>query len=248
MLFESRAEATLLPAGDPRAEHVRKVLRMRPGDRFDVGLVDGPRGKALIEADGPDGLHLRFEWGSEPPPTPPLRLLVGLSRPQTMRKILREAAPLGIAELHLARCDKGEPAYASSTLWTDGEWREQLLQGAEQAFTTRLPRVLHHHSLSAALETVSGGCRIALDNYEAALPLHRALPGRPASVALAIGPERGWSAAERDALRATGWTLAHMGPLVLRTETAVIAACAVALPALGAWEALDVQCTVHTEQ
>ncbi|HEY1848006.1 MAG TPA: RsmE family RNA methyltransferase, partial [Opitutaceae bacterium] len=47
-------------------------------------------------------------------------------------------------------------------------------------------------------------------------------------LALAFGPERGWSGAERDLLRARGFTLAHLGTRVLRTETAVVAALAIA--------------------
>jgi RsmE family RNA methyltransferase len=46
------------------------------------------------------------------------------------------------------------------------------------------------------------------------------------TVALAFGPERGWSGAERAALRDAGFALVHLGPRVLRLETAVIAAMA----------------------
>jgi RsmE family RNA methyltransferase len=52
-------------------------------------------------------------------------------------------------------------------------------------------------------------------------------------IALAIGPERGWAAGDRAALRAHGFTLVHLGPRVLRTETACIAALAVIRSKLG---------------
>jgi RsmE family RNA methyltransferase len=51
-------------------------------------------------------------------------------------------------------------------------------------------------------------------------------------LALAFGPERGWSAGERQLLRAQGFELAHLGTRVLRTETAVVAALALAKAAL----------------
>ena len=47
-------------------------------------------------------------------------------------------------------------------------------------------------------------------------------------IAIALGPERGWSAAERSLLRAGGFELAHLGARVLRTETAAVAAISIA--------------------
>ena len=52
-------------------------------------------------------------------------------------------------------------------------------------------------------------------------------------IILAIGSERGWSPAERDILRANHFTLAHLGPRVLRAETAVTAAIAIVKSHLG---------------
>jgi RsmE family RNA methyltransferase len=75
------------------------------------------------------------------------------------------------------------------------------------------------------MAALPGGCsRIALDNYEAS---HRMAPA-PMPLALAFGPERGWSPAERAILREIGFELAHLGPRVLRTETAVVAALSIA--------------------
>jgi RsmE family RNA methyltransferase len=71
------------------------------------------------------------------------------------------------------------------------------------------------------------GCtRIALDNYEASGRMVPVGAARP--LALAFGPERGWSAGERDILRANGFVLAHLGGRVLRSETAVVAAISIA--------------------
>ena len=79
----------------------------------------------------------------------------------------------------------------------------------------------------------AGTIRLALDNYEATAPLGEAVLPRGAHVTLAIGGERGWSAAERSLLRAQGFALAHLGARVLRTETAVTAALAIVRARLG---------------
>jgi RsmE family RNA methyltransferase len=180
------------------------------------------------------GLQLDFAWGSPPPSLPPLTLLVGLARPQTARKILQEATTLGVAALHFVRTERAEPQYAQSSLWSSGEWRDHLRAGAAQAFTTQLPRVTWDADLAAHVAAGSPGARrLALDNYEATAPLGAWRLGLGEPCVLAIGPERGWGPRDRDGLRAAGFALAHLGPRVLRSETAVVAALAILRADLG---------------
>lgn len=230
ILFEAGELAQPLPRSDPRAVHLLEVLKRRPGDTFDTGLINGPRGKGTLIGHDTESLTLAFAWGPPPPPLDPVTLMVGLPRPQTARKILLEATTLGVARLHFVTCAKTEPGYAQSTLWSSGEWRRHAVTGAEQAFDTRLPEITWQGTLEthvAALTNV--GLRIALDVYEGASTLTAALPESPPDtpVVLALGPERGWGPADRAALRAHGFTLAHLGPRVLRLETAVVTALAV---------------------
>lgn len=227
ILFRPPEVELPLPRNDPRAQHLLDVLRRRPGDTFDAGLIDGPRGKGTLVAVEPGRLVITFAWGKTPPPLPPLTLLVGLPRPQTARDILREATALGVGAMHFVRTDKGEASYARSTLWTSGAWQECVITGAAQAFCTRLPTVTHGRNLGETLTLLpTDGTRLALDNYEAPVALNNAAtpPGPP--VVLALGSERGWSADERATLRAMGFSFAHLGERVLRTETACIAAIA----------------------
>lgn len=216
---------------DPRAVHVRKVLRMGIGEKFYVGLVNGPRGMAEIVEDSESGMALSIEWEPTTPPAAPLKLLVGLPRPQTSRRVLFEAAVFGVQELHFFQSERGEPSYASSSLWSSDEWQRHLRQGAEQAFATTIPEVVHHASLTKALEAVAvpeGWASIALDVYEDTATLTKAL-GQSSGALLALGSERGWSPKERDTLREKGITLASLGERVLKTETACVAAMAIAL-------------------
>jgi RsmE family RNA methyltransferase len=232
ILFDPAELVTPLPRSDPRAAHLLEVLRRRAGDTFDAGLINGPRGKGTLVQIEPEALILTFTWGSAPPPPDPITLLLGLPRPQTARDILREATSLGVAALHFFAAEKSEPGYARSTLWSAGEWRRLLLIGAEQAFDTRIPEVTHGRPLGEVLATLPpGAARLALDNYESPQALSAVRATLP--VVLAFGPERGWSAAERVQLHAAGFTLVHLGPRVLRTETAVIAATAVVRAQLG---------------
>ena len=234
ILFELADTTKPLPRIDPRAVHMLDVLRLREGDSFHAGVVNGPRGQGVLTALGGDALTLAFSWGSEPPPLDPITLIVGMPRPQTARKILEEATALGLAAMHFVRSDKGERSYGQSTLWSTGEWREHLVRGAEQAFCTRLPEVTRARRLVEVLaEIPEPTTRIALDNYEAPQSLSRYHFDPHHAVALAIGSERGWSAAERHELRANGFSFAHLGTRVLRAETACVAALALVKARLG---------------
>jgi RsmE family RNA methyltransferase len=236
LLFTPGELGSPLNPADPRAIHLRKVLRRRVGDEFDLGVLDGPRGKGRVLALPGDGsVEFAATLGQTPPPLAPLQLVVGLPRPQTARKILQELTAIGVSGIQFVMAERTEPSYAQSTLWSSGEWRDHLLEGAQQAFCTRLPAVSSGRSLAAALSDISKDTlRLALDNYEAEAGLADCdLPVNPADAVLAVGPERGWGPGDRAALRAAGFRLVHLGQRVLRVETAAVAASAVLKSRLG---------------
>ncbi len=227
VLFETATEAAHLAPGDPRAHHIRTVLRMKPGDKLFVGVVNGPRGQAVIAEDRAEGMRLEITWEASAEIARTFFVLIGLPRPQTARDILRESAAFGVAALYFFQVEKGEPSYASSTLWQTDEWQQRLREGAAQAFATDIPEVFHHASLAEALAKIAtttpvDTSRLALDVYEASAPLSKMAPNQ-GPIVLALGAERGWSANERNLLRKAGFALAHLGPRVLRTETALVA-------------------------
>ena len=112
ILFSSSEVELPLPRRDARARHILTVLRRHPGDQFDVGLIDGPRGKATLIEVGLEALQLAFVWGEPPPEPPPLRLILGLPRPQTARDLLREGTALGVAAMDFVRTERGEASAA----------------------------------------------------------------------------------------------------------------------------------------
>jgi len=229
ILFQREETLRPLPRTDERAQHILNVLRRQVGDTFDAGIINGPRGKGTLIAVTNEHLELAFNWTIRPGAPDPITLIIGLPRPQTARKILQETAALGVAALHFVRCEKAEPSYADSTLWHSGEWMRHLEAGAAQAFCTDLPSVTHGESFSDVIQSLPATAnRIALDNYEAASALSQCALTNDVPVTLAFGPERGWSASERDTLRQNGFALAHLGTRVLRLETAIVAALAIA--------------------
>lgn len=229
-----------LPAGTPAAEHLLRVLKVSSGSVFWCGAKNGPRGLATVREISPAG-DVRFSvvWERDARAAlPPVRLVVGLSRPQTMKKVFAAAAEIGCARIDVFRSEKGDPAYAESSLWKSGDSALSgvLEKAAEQTCVPALPEFALSASLAEALDAVPArAVRVALDVYGADASFARTefAPGVPA--VLAVGSERGWSERERGVLRSRGFAFAHLGERVLRVETAVSVALAVALARIDFW-------------
>ncbi len=223
ILFSKEETKKTLPTDDDRALHILKVLRIKEGDTFDVGQINGPRGKAKLSKKTHAFLELDFTWEDSIPELFPIHLLLSFTRPQTCRKILRECTAMGVSSITFFDTDRCEPAYKSSKLWTSGEYNRHIRQGAEQAFCTRIPEIHFRETLSETLSKLpNGNTRIGLDNYEGSF---RLMPDQiqNENTFLAIGGERGWTNDERNQLRENGFKLAHLGERVLRVETACVA-------------------------
>lgn len=229
VLFEADELGVPLPHADGRAQHILRVLRLGIGDVFLAGVVNGGTGLAKLVAATSRGLELEFTPGILPPPLPKLELIIGLPRPQTARDILRDATTLGATRIRFVTTQRSDPNYATSSLWSSGEWRRQVLAGLAQACDTRLPQVSWSERLDEAVGE-GDALRLALDNYEAETSLVTALAGDQAesTLTLALGPERGWGPEDRAVLRQAGFTLCSLGTRVLRLETAVVSALALA--------------------
>lgn len=232
ILFDDHEIGKPLPRTDARAVHILDVLRRQPGSSTDVGLVNGPRGKAILCEVTDEHVSLEFSWHETPSPLVPINLIIGLSRPQTCRKILQEATSLGVRRMFFVQTDRGETSYANSKLWTTGQWQRIVRAGVEQAFTTRIPEVHFDPPIEQTFDQVSAAdALICLDNYEATNRLAPEI-GNSQSITLALGSERGWTGRERDLFRQQGFTLASLGERPLRTETAVVAATSIAISLL----------------
>jgi RsmE family RNA methyltransferase len=226
--------ATGLPSVDARARHLRETVGLTVGGSFHVGIENGLRGIATITTLTPK-LAFSVAWEKSPQARLPLTVLVGLPRPQTAKKVLHDLASLGAARIIFFESAKGDPGYLTSSLWKDGEWREHVLKGTEQACSTLVPEVTRVGSLAEALVGLDANAwKLALDPYEAAGAPELYTPAKAAM--LAIGPERGFAETERATLRAAGFGFAHLGDRILRVEAAALVGGALMLAQLRAWE------------
>ncbi|TVR07189.1 MAG: RsmE family RNA methyltransferase [Spirochaetaceae bacterium] len=216
---------------DPRLVHLRTVLKAQVGDTVAVGVIDGPIGTATVTAIGRDGAVLACRWEDQAgPPLLPITCVLGHPRPLVLKRVIRDLCSVGVGRLIVCNSDLSERSYFASSLWQGDTVRDLLIDGASIAGAVRLTEVVRAESTAAARALVAEegvALRLVLDealhNRADSVVGFDAAP--PPAVAVAVGCERGWTAAERAGFVADGWVSAGLGPRVLRTETSVTAIC-----------------------
>ena len=163
----------------------------------------------------------------------PLTLVLAEVRPICMKRILRETVSLGVGRIMLVISDTGEKSYSEASLYTSGEYRDILVDGAMQAGFTGVPEVVFCSSVQDAIRKLGSESKVLLDNVIGSVPLSSMDLADSGPVALAIGPERGWSERERNLFLLNGFKPALIGHRILRTETAAVAGCAMTLSQMG---------------
>ncbi len=217
-------EEFFIPRDDFRANHILSVLKLKNGDVFSCGVVNKSQGRAEITKIDETGIFFSYTAVSEPVFLP-VTLIVAQVRPICMKRILRDAVMIGCRNIILTGAEKTEKSYAESTLYTLGEYKKYLLDGAMQSGKCERSDVFFVKWVKEAIEKASELCTdseqtlILLDNAEAKASLSTANVGK--SAVLAIGPERGWSDRERNMFKTAGYASMLLGERILRTETAV---------------------------
>ncbi len=233
ILFEEDEIDVKLTYNDPRAVHIRNILKLDEGDSFAAGIIGGRIGRARLAAGGLDGWKWTFTPMEDSPPLNPLTMVIGCPRPPVAKRLLKDLSTMGIREIRICTTDLNEKSYLSSKLWREGLWRNAVIDGAVQGGVTVLPAVRTSSSLEQALEDIPPEtARIALDNETGLQPFSSWTADFNEAV-LAIGPERGWSEGERCILDSRGFMRLHLGRRILRTETACSAGAALLLSAMN---------------
>ena len=233
VIFKDTQDAILLPFSDDRAKHIQDTLHAGDGDEVYVGIAGGPLGIARI-AKTESGYIFPQPWRMVENPKPiDACLCVAYARPQITKRILFDAASMGVRYVYFYPSEKSFSSYAKSSLFAGGLWKDSCLAGLAQGCRTDMPKIDFFDSFEGMLDCLSEldlprPCAlIAPDLYEATSGIKDAflLPGsiRAHSAVFVLGSERGFSSADRDLLRSRHFVLASLGGGVMRTDTA--AAC-----------------------
>ena len=205
-----------------RLRHMIEVRRAKLGDTVAVGLLGGALGLGrIIRLDG-EALEMTVELHREPPPKLPLTLVLALPRPVTLNRIMATATTLGVARIFLVNAWKVDKSYWYSPALAQENLVMNQILGLEQSMDTRLPEVHLRRLLRPFAEDelpdLIRGTLPLLAHPGAALPCPRTVQE---PVTLVIGPEAGFIPQEVDLLARSGCQPVHLGPRILRVETAL---------------------------
>ena len=218
-----------------QAHHVRHVLRVRAGDAVEVfdGMGNGYSG--IVEIRGPEVYITSLERtksGGELPLD--LILVLALTRADRFEWALQKATELGAGEVIPVVTRYCEVSIPENRLETRMErWRKIVREASKQCRRFTIPRVGSPASFEEILKARSFQDATRLLFYERAVARFAGETLASSRVVVCIGPEGGWDAEEIRAAEAAGYQIFSLGPRVLRTETAAMAALAILQYCLG---------------
>ena len=209
------------------AHHLGRVLRAEPGQLYE--LSDGKRvWLARIEEVQRD--RVEFSLAEELASGEPLfqtELLLSIVKFDAFEFALEKATELGVSRIVPLVAARSEKSLLAAAPKRAERWKKILLEASQQSRRLGIPELAPLTKLEAALSSHSGRLKILLSERPEAPSLRGILEGQNAAAAvLAIGPEGGWADAELQRAETHGFREASLGRLILRTETAVIAALA----------------------
>ena len=186
------------------AHHLGHVLRAQSGQLYE--LSDGSAAW-LSKIESVARHRIEFSLLEQLPaqkPAADTTLLLSVVKFDAFEWAIEKATELGVTRIIPVAAARSEKGLLAAAAKRSQRWQKILLEASQQSRRLRVPQL--DELIRTTLNSLNGA--------------------KPATAALAIGPEGGWTDEELSAARAAGFQEASLGQLILRTETAVIAALA----------------------
>ena len=217
--------------GGKSANYLGRTLRLRAGDRLVLFNGQGVERDATIKTLQRDQVVLELGARREPMEESSLHLwlLQGIAKGDAMDHIVQKATELGVQTMTPILTQRSVVRLSKEKIPRRVKhWEGIAISACEQSGRHRPPSIRTPCLLASALAAASSSPhRLVLDPY-ADRSLDEAIKGIVSlEVALAVGPEGGFTEDEIQQAREVGFTAVKLGPRVLRVETAAIAACTV---------------------
>jgi 16S rRNA (uracil1498-N3)-methyltransferase len=233
----SRLESDRILLDGPEGRHAAAVRRLREGERVDLTDGAGLLVECVVTSAGRDSLELAATARRREAPAEP-RIAVVQALPKGDRgelavETMTEVGVDVIVPWAAARCvTQWRPERRAKAL---GRWRGTAREAAKQARRSWLPEVTDLVTTAQAAERVGGAALAVVLHEEAEQPLSALDIPATGEIVLVVGPEGGLTGEELDEFAAAGGIPGLLGPTVLRTSTAGVAAASVLLSRTGRW-------------
>jgi 16S rRNA (uracil1498-N3)-methyltransferase len=227
---EGFAGGTARLEGDA-AHHLGRVLRAERGQLYE--LSDG-NSLFLARVERISSGRIDFSLLEQLPTAsawPEISVLLAIVKFDRFEWALEKATELGVNTIVPLAAERSERALVSAAAKRAARWRKILLESAQQARCLRPPSLQATMGPQAALLESKASLKVLFSERNLAVPVQtvfKQATSKPGAetvrrIALAIGPEGGWTEEEFDAATSAGFGEASLGENILRTETAVIA-------------------------
>jgi 16S rRNA (uracil1498-N3)-methyltransferase len=237
--IQLRANAAL-SFGSEQARYVGRVLRLRPGDALTVFDGNGGEYPAIIGTITKQELNLSVgEHISRSAESPlRIRLVQGVSRGERMDIVVQKATELGVQRISPVLTDfsvvKLEPDRAAKRR---DHWQKVAQSACEQCRRNIVPAIDAPQSLLDWFGDNAGSDKLQLILRADARDSMPAINMPGSDLTILIGPEGGFSEAEYERATVAGLRAVRLGPRIMRTETAALAAISIAQATWGDYRA-----------
>lgn len=228
----SDVQDELLTITGPEVNHIRNVMRLKPGEEISVSIGgDGKEYRYGIESYTEDSVLCRLRFVKDKEVELPVKVLLfqGLPKADKMDLIVQKAVELGAAEIipvSMERCvvklDAGKAAKKTA------RWQTIAESAASQSRRSIIPRVLAPMSMREAVEYAKEQTEVRVIPYElqeddGSVKQYLESLKEGQFVSIFIGPEGGFTPAEVELAKEAGIRPISLGRRILRTETAGLA-------------------------
>lgn len=228
----SDVQDELLTITGPEVNHIRNVMRLKPGEEISVSIGgDGKEYRYGIESYTEDSVLCRLRFVKDKEVELPVKVLLfqGLPKADKMDLIVQKAVELGAAEIipvSMERCvvklDAGKAAKKTA------RWQTIAESAASQSRRSIIPRILAPMSMKEAVEYAKAQTEVRVIPYElqeddGSVKQYLESLKEGQSVSIFIGPEGGFTPAEVELAKEAEIRPISLGRRILRTETAGLA-------------------------
>jgi 16S rRNA (uracil1498-N3)-methyltransferase len=206
-----------------QSKQVRSVLRLQPGYLMTLFNSTGIEATVRITSVAKDGISFVVETVETTEREPPVQLTVGLAllKGDRFEVALQKLTELGVTRIVPLLTERSVVSFDDARDWQKRADRYARIcrEAAEQSERVRLPELAAPAKLA---EFLSQQPAIVLLERAASAPIGSIVP--ESKLAIAIGPEGGWSEREQEVIGEQATGTATLGRLILRAETAAIVA------------------------
>ncbi|MFV8783426.1 16S rRNA (uracil(1498)-N(3))-methyltransferase [Microbulbifer sp. SA54] len=228
---ESLAGKSEVQLDEAASRHLVKVLRLGPGRP--LILFDGEGGEysaELLEAGKKARVSIG-DFSADDRQSPlAITLAIGVSRGDRFDWVIQKATELGVQDIQPLFTERCEVKLSGERLQKKlGQWQQIAISACEQSARNRVPQILEPLKLPQFLDSAGRDSMNLVLHHRTEVTLQQLEDrcGRPQAALLLVGPEGGLSAEEIELALSCGFHPLRLGPRVLRTETAPVAALSV---------------------